>query len=91
MGSAGGAAWPTVGRVARDDAGQSAPQFRLLGPLRVTLDGRELDLGGPRQRALLALLALSAGSAVPPAQLIDCPISTVLYQPSVYHWIDEST
>ena len=55
----------------RDDAGQSAPRFRLLGPLRVTLDGRELDLGGPRQRALLALLALSAGSAVPPAQLID--------------------
>jgi predicted ATPase/DNA-binding SARP family transcriptional activator len=35
------------------------------------LGGRELDLGGPRQRALLALLALSAGSAVPPAQLID--------------------
>ena len=57
--------------MARDDAGQPTPQFRLLGPLRVTVDGRELDLGGPQQRALLALLALSAGSAVPPAQLID--------------------
>ena len=63
MGNAGGDASPTVGRVARDDAGQPTPQFRLLGPLRVTLDGRELDLGGPQQRALLALLALSAGSA----------------------------
>lgn len=37
----------------------------------MSLDGCDLDLGGPRQRALLALLALSAGSAVPPAQLID--------------------
>ncbi|WP_051779324.1 BTAD domain-containing putative transcriptional regulator [Streptomyces sp. NRRL S-241] len=41
----------------------------LLGPLRVTLDGRELELGGPRNRRLLAALALEAGRVVPTAGL----------------------
>ena len=33
-------------------------EFRLLGPLEAMLDGRPLALGGPKQRALLALLLL---------------------------------
>jgi DNA-binding SARP family transcriptional activator/basic membrane lipoprotein Med (substrate-binding protein (PBP1-ABC) superfamily) len=33
-------------------------EFRLLGPLEVTEDGRTLSLGGSRARALLALLLL---------------------------------
>ncbi|MFI5529178.1 BTAD domain-containing putative transcriptional regulator [Kitasatospora sp. NPDC051853] len=38
--------------------------FRLLGPLHGRLDGRELDLGPPQQRALLAVLLLRPGRPV---------------------------
>jgi len=38
--------------------------FRVLGPLEVETGGRMLDLGGPRLRALLALLVAAAGREV---------------------------
>src|SRR5262249_55975558 len=37
----------------------------LLGTFGLTLDGRALDIGGQKERALLAVLALSAGAAQP--------------------------
>jgi DNA-binding SARP family transcriptional activator len=43
----------------------------VLGPVEVVLDGRTLQLGGPRPRALLALLLLRANSVVPAEKLID--------------------
>src|SRR5215831_5027881 len=46
-------------------------EFRLLGPVEVSEDGRNLALGGPKQRALLADLILNAGSVVSTARLID--------------------
>ncbi|MDO9454664.1 BTAD domain-containing putative transcriptional regulator, partial [Nocardioides sp.] len=36
-------------------------QLDVLGPVRVCRDGREVDLGTPRQRAIVAALALSEG------------------------------
>jgi DNA-binding SARP family transcriptional activator len=45
--------------------------FHLLGPVEVVDDGRAIPLGGSKQRALLALLALQAGRAVSPDRLID--------------------
>jgi predicted ATPase/DNA-binding SARP family transcriptional activator len=51
-----------------DDTGL---EFRLLGPVEVARDGRALALGGPRQRALLALLLLQANQAVSRERLID--------------------
>ena len=42
----------------------SAVEFRVLGPLEVLDDGRPLDLGAPRQRALLAVLLLHANEVV---------------------------
>src|SRR5437773_10355140 len=45
--------------------------FRLLGPLEVSRDGDVLQLGGPKQRALLALLLVDAGRAVSTDRLID--------------------
>ena len=33
----------------------------MLGPLEVTSEGAPLELGGPKQRALLALLLFHAG------------------------------
>lgn len=47
-------------------------RFRILGPTRVLLaDGREIPVGGPRLRALLALLLLDAGHVVSADRLID--------------------
>jgi DNA-binding SARP family transcriptional activator/class 3 adenylate cyclase len=46
-------------------------EFRMLGPLQVTADGRTLPLGGPKQRALLALLLVHANETVSRDRLID--------------------
>ena len=43
----------------------------LLGPLEVRSSGERLPLGGPRQRALLADLALHVGSVVSMDTLLD--------------------
>jgi DNA-binding SARP family transcriptional activator len=46
-------------------------EYRVLGPLEALQDGRELRLGGPRPRAVLAILLLHAGEVVPSTRLID--------------------
>jgi DNA-binding SARP family transcriptional activator len=46
-------------------------EFRLLGPLEVALEGAQLAVGGPRQRALLAFLLLHSNQLVPRDRLID--------------------
>ncbi len=46
-------------------------EFRVLGPISVADGGRELPLGGRKQRGLLALLLLSANQRVSRGQLID--------------------
>src|SRR5690242_17396076 len=46
--------------------------FRILGPLQVGDDqGRDVELAGSRQRALLEILLLHANQAVPSNRLID--------------------
>jgi DNA-binding SARP family transcriptional activator len=45
--------------------------FRILGPLDVRRDDGPLQLGGQKQRALLALLLLDAGRVVSTDRLID--------------------
>ena len=46
-------------------------EFRILGPLDAVSDGRALDLGGAKQRALLAMLLLHANEVVSQDRLID--------------------
>ena len=46
-------------------------EFRVLGPVEVVRDGSALVLGGPRQRALLALLLVAAPRPVPLDRLAD--------------------
>jgi predicted ATPase/DNA-binding SARP family transcriptional activator len=46
-------------------------ELGLLGPVRAVRAGRELPLGGPRQRAVLALLLVEAGRVVPSERLIE--------------------
>lgn len=43
----------------------------MLGELTASFDGEQLDLGGPRQRAVLALLLLARGEVVPAERLAD--------------------
>ena len=45
-------------------------EFRVLGRLRVLHDGREVDLGAPKQRLLLAVLLARAGDVVSTAALV---------------------
>ena len=44
---------------------------RLLGTLEADVDGRPVDLGGPRQRSVLALLLVARGEVVSVDRLID--------------------
>jgi predicted ATPase/DNA-binding SARP family transcriptional activator len=48
-----------------------SPQFRLLGPLEVAVDGKPAALGGQKQRALLATLLLEPNRVVSGDRLID--------------------
>ena len=45
--------------------------FRILGPLEVSHDGRDVPVAGARQRELLALLLLEAGRVVSTDRLMD--------------------
>jgi hypothetical protein len=46
-------------------------ELRILGPIEVLADGRPVQLGGARQRALLAYLLLHANEVVPAERLLD--------------------
>jgi DNA-binding SARP family transcriptional activator len=46
-------------------------RYGILGPLEVSDDGRAIELTGPRQRALLAILLLSANRVVSSDALVD--------------------
>lgn len=46
-------------------------EVRVLGPSSVSVDGQPVDLGGPRQRRLLAALVLDAGEVVGADRLIE--------------------
>ncbi len=46
-------------------------EIRVLGPIEVIDDGRRIALGGPKQRAVLALLIASAGRPVPMGTLVE--------------------
>ncbi len=46
-------------------------EFRILGPTEVWNEDQQLQLGGPKQRAVLAVLLLEAGRVVSTDRLID--------------------
>ena len=49
-------------------------RINLLGELTASYDGTLLDLGGRRQRAVLALLLLARGEVVPAERLADAVV-----------------
>ncbi|MGN6609120.1 MAG: BTAD domain-containing putative transcriptional regulator [Jatrophihabitans sp.] len=46
-------------------------QYGVLGPLEVVRDGAVVDLGSPKQRAVLASLLLEPGRVVPTERIVD--------------------
>jgi len=46
-------------------------EYRLLGAIEVGVNGHVLDIGGQKQRALLAILVLSANKPVSRDVLVD--------------------
>lgn len=44
---------------------------RLMGSVRLLQDGQPVDVGGPKQQAVLAVLALSAGRGVTTDRIVD--------------------
>ena len=66
-------------------------EFRILGPLEVLSAGQALDLGGAKQRALLAMLLLRANEVVSSGRLIEAlwedePPETAEKGLQVYIW-----
>ena len=64
-------------------------EFGILGPLAVWQDGRELSLGGAKQRALLCILLLRANETVATPRLVDelwgeAPPATAVKAAQVY-------
>ena len=57
--------------------------FRILGPLEAVVDGRTLELGGARQRALFAILLLRRNEVVPSDRLLEDLYGSV--QPATAH------
>ncbi|MCW6008362.1 winged helix-turn-helix domain-containing protein [Micromonospora sp. CPCC 205371] len=51
--------------------GASPVRVEVLGPLRVLVDGRPVDVRGQKRRAVLAVLALAEGRTVPAGHLVD--------------------
>jgi predicted ATPase/DNA-binding SARP family transcriptional activator len=45
-------------------------EFRVLGPLEAVVDGNPVALGGPKQRAVLALLLVHANEVVPAERIL---------------------
>jgi predicted ATPase/DNA-binding SARP family transcriptional activator len=48
-----------------------AVEFRTLGPVELVVNGKNVPLGGPKQRTLMALLLLAEGRATSADRLID--------------------
>jgi DNA-binding SARP family transcriptional activator len=53
------------------DVGVLVLELGVLGPVRAVRDGHEFELGGPKPRAVLALLLLDAGRVVPAEYLAE--------------------
>ncbi|MGP4022081.1 BTAD domain-containing putative transcriptional regulator [Actinomadura sp. 3N407] len=60
-----------LSRVGRWVDREADVEFALLGPFEMRVGGRNVPVGGPKQRALLAALSLQAGRPMPVEELVD--------------------
>ena len=70
---AANAPWPSPRVLTGNGRCDNPPEveFRILGPLEIVDDGRELTLARPKQRALLALLLLRPNQVVATGELLE--------------------
>src|SRR6476660_703663 len=54
-----------------DEGAAMDVQFRLLGPMEITLEGAAVPLPGAAERALMVQLLLSPGRTIPATMLVD--------------------
>ena len=73
--------------IASQECFTSDVDFRVLGPLEARDEERELSLGGPKQRALLAVLLLERNTVVSRDRLIDA-LWAERPPPSASHTLD---
>src|SRR5882757_8823133 len=62
---------PTPAKRGDEGEGRLLIEFRLLGQVEVWRDGARVEVGGPKQRAVLTALLVRAGRVVSLDQLID--------------------
>jgi DNA-binding SARP family transcriptional activator len=74
---ASGDRYATTPRTTTADSAARAPgaphrtEFRVLGPVQILADGRQLDIGDRKQRLVLGILLLEANQLVPTERLVD--------------------
>src|SRR5262245_36990364 len=61
----------TQNRQLRSSKSEAGLHVRLLGPVRITIDGRSIAIASRKARALLSYLALREGTEVPRSVLIE--------------------
>src|SRR5262245_36833843 len=61
----------TQNRQLRSSESEAGLHVRLLGPVRITIDGRSIAIASRKARALLSYLALREGTEVPRSVLIE--------------------
>ncbi|HEX6020474.1 MAG TPA: BTAD domain-containing putative transcriptional regulator, partial [Solirubrobacter sp.] len=66
-----GCRWVKVGCSSAVESHGNGMEFRILGPLEVSANGRRVEIGGRKRRALLASLLLHANEVVSADRLID--------------------
>jgi DNA-binding SARP family transcriptional activator len=66
----------------------AAVEYRILGPLEVTLGGRPIRLGGKVQRSVLGVLLLHANEPISPERLVDT-VWGAAPPPSAAHAVSE--
>ncbi|MEA3510211.1 MAG: BTAD domain-containing putative transcriptional regulator [Actinomycetota bacterium] len=60
-----------MGAANRKESGERLMEFRILGPIEVLDDGTPIELGAPKQRAVLAVLLLHVNEVVSADRLVD--------------------
>src|SRR5436190_23393503 len=66
-----GKAWSLVGSTSSTVGDPTVVEVSILGPIAVTIGGLAVEVSGPKERAVLAVLAASSGDTVSTERVAD--------------------